>query len=680
MAAVQSGADAVYILPRSNAQGQENTGLTDSELRSAVRYCRTRGCRAYISMEDGFSDDGLPRAAALARSAAALGAAALIVSDMGLARALKSAVPDMLLHGGAALCVRNIAGALAMKEIGFSRACLAPELDEKQISRIAAMCGMELEVLFHGKLCVSAGGQCYMSELLGSGSAWKGQCSQPCRLAGSLGGRMDDHPLSMKNVCLVRHIERLRQMGIACVRIGEMDLNPEYTAYLTELYSSLLRENRHMTPGEEEKLEAVFPPETVTDGYFTGSRTDMFLPPYRPGRETDKLLGDVRRNYTVGERRRVHVTFYALIRAGEPSHFAVEDADGNRIVTQGPVPQRTGSRGLAAADVEQLFYKTAGTPYSCDGVRCLVDPGLHMNEDDLVQARRELIAKLSHLRRAAVEPEGGAIPPLPVDVPREGVPELIFQVSTADQLTPELAELAPAMLYAPLTVLAEDFGRALPFADRGIPVCAVLPRVITDNEAESVRQMLRAVRSMGVHDAVINDMGHLFLARECGMSARGDYGLNVRNSFTMGILEDAGFLSATVSFGLNLSRIKQLAKPVDTEMIVYGRIPVMVTEHCIIKNSAGRCSCDNMNRLSDRRGGAFPVAKEFGCRNIIYNSRKLYLGDRQKDWADLGLKYVRLMFTGESDRECVQVAKGFMGLSGYRPNSLTRGMYYRGEN
>jgi putative protease len=104
----------------------------------------------------------------------------------------------------------------------------------------------------------------------------------------------------------------------------------------------------------------------------------------------------------------------------------------------------------------------------------------------------------------------------------------------------------------------------------------------------------------------------------------------------------------------------------------------MITEHCIIKNSAGRCDCQTPRQLSDRRGAAFPVAREFGCRNVIYNTHKLFLADRMEELAGEGLWGLRLLFTTESPRECVQVAQSYLGLSEYRPNGLTRGLYYRG--
>ena len=146
----------------------------------------------------------------------------------------------------------------------------------------------------------------------------------------------------------------------------------------------------------------------------------------------------------------------------------------------------------------------------------------------------------------------------------------------------------------------------------------------------------------------------------------------------MEMIKNAGFLSATASFELRMSQIRELSKTLDTELIVYGRLPLMVSDQCIIRHSAGRCACQTPGQMADRMGSIFPVVKEFGCRNVIYNAHKLYLADKASDIYEAGLWGLRMMFTTESPRECVEVAKGYMGLSDYKPNVLTRGLYYRG--
>ena len=139
-------------------------------------------------------------------------------------------------------------------------------------------------------------------------------------------------------------------------------------------------------------------------------------------------------------------------------------------------------------------------------------------------------------------------------------------------------------------------------------------------------------------------------------------------------LADAGLRSATASFELRLSQVRDLVKCLDTELILYGRLPCMVSDQDLI----AQADVGDNPVLSDRMGSAFPVQREFGCRTVIWNAHKLFLADKMDDVLPLGLWAGRLLFTTESPRECVEVTKSYQGESKYQPNGLTRGLYYRG--
>jgi len=190
--------------------------------------------------------------------------------------------------------------------------------------------------------------------------------------------------------------------------------------------------------------------------------------------------------------------------------------------------------------------------------------------------------------------------------------------------------------------------------------------------------MLNRALDIGITDALVDNIGHILFVRNHKMNVRGDYGLNVFNSETLKALRNLGLMSATLSFELLLSEIHDMSKPIDTELIVYGRLPLMITEICIAKNSTGACTCDSFSGLVDRQGALFPVVPEFGCRNTLLNSKKLFMADKRRAIAALGLWAQRLMFTTENALECVAVMKRYMGLSNYTPSGFTRGLYYRG--
>ena len=678
IAAVQNGADAIYMgLGNFNARrGAKN--FTDEEFERSMRYCRIRGCKVYVTLNTLVNDREIAQAVESARLASQLGADGIIIQDLGLAYAIRQALPDIPLHASTQMSIHNLAGVEAAAEMGMTRAVLARELSLEQIKFITQHASIETEVFVHGALCFCQSGQCYMSALIGRRSGNRGMCAQPRRMQYSLGGRMDDYPMSLKDNCLVDRLRELEDAGVACLKIEGRMKRPEYTAIVTKIYSKALKEHRQPSDEEMETLEKAFSRQGFTQGYFNGDKKDMFGRREEPDKDTEKLFTLARKGYSEGELRRVPVHFYTVAEKGMPVKAIAFDDDGNRAAAMGGVPEKARGQGLTATYITEQMFKTGGTPYNCVENRAQADPGLYLPASEINDLRRRLVSELSEQRAKPPIRRVGKLPEKPKGKLPTGDPAMIFQVLTEEQLSPELAALKPQYLYVPLTLMTEKLDLLRPFAEQGTIPVAVLPRVIADNEAAAVYDMLSRMFDQGVNEALVGNLGHAMLAKKAGMKLRGDFGLNTFNSLSMEVIRQAGFISATASFELRLSQIRDMIKPLDTELIIYGRIPLMVSDQCIIRHSAGRCNCQTPGQMADRMGSVFPVVKEFGCRNVIYNAHKLYLADKAEDVYAAGAWGLRMMFTTEGMRECVEVAKGYMGLSDYKPNVLTRGLYYRG--
>ncbi|MDO4983665.1 MAG: U32 family peptidase [Eubacteriales bacterium] len=678
IAAVQSGADAVYMGVGDFNARRNAKNFTEEEFEKAVRYCRIRGCKTYLTLNTLVNDREMDAAVESARLASRCGCDGIIIQDLGLIDAVSHAVPDIPLHASTQMSIHNLAGVQAVADMGFTRAVLARELSLEQIRYICKHSPIEIEVFVHGALCFCHSGQCYMSAFIGKRSGNRGMCAQPCRMQYSLGGRMDDYPLSLKDNCLVDELRALEDAGVACVKIEGRMKRPEYTAIVTDIYSKAIKENRRPTAEEMDMLVRVFSRSGFTKGYFDGTKKDMFGTRGEGTDSADKLFTTARRAYSEGELRRVPIHFYTVAEKNQPLRAVAFDNEGHRTVAEGVVPEKAKKQGISESFLTEQMFKTGGTPYNCVENKAKTDPDLFVQAAAVNDLRRKLISDITEKRAAPPHRRSAALPPMPQNVPTIADPKLIFQVLTADQLTPELAALKPAYLYVPAMIAAESPELLVPFVQRGTVPVAVLPRIITDDQRQEVFEALQKLFDMGINEALVGNIGQIMLARQVGMKLRGDFGLNVFNSRSMGMINDMGFLSATASFELRLSQIRDMAKPLDTEVIMYGRVPLMVSDQCIISHSAGRCACQTPAQMSDRMGLVFPVVKEFGCRNVIYNAHKLYLADKKEDLYSAGLWALRMMFTTESPRECIEVAKGHLGLSDYKPNVLTRGLYYRG--
>ncbi|MBQ3703442.1 MAG: U32 family peptidase [Oscillospiraceae bacterium] len=678
IAAVQNGADAVYMgMGNFNARrGAKN--FTDEEFERAVRYCRIRGCKVYVTLNTLINDREVESALDSARLASECGADGIIIQDLGLIAAVRQHLPDIPLHASTQMSIHNLAGVEAAAELGLTRAVLARELSLDQIRYITQNAPIETEIFVHGALCFCHSGQCYMSALIGQRSGNRGMCAQPCRLQYSLGGRMDDHPLSLKDNCLIDRLQEIEDAGVACIKIEGRMKRPEYTAIVTRIYANALKEHRQPTAEELEQLERVFSRQGFTQGYFNGDQEDMFGVRGEADPDASQLFAQARKGYSDGELRRVPVHFYTVAEKGQPIRAIAFDDDGHKAVAAGRVPEKARGQGLSSAYLTEQMFKTGGTPYNVVENKAQTDPGLFLPAAAINELRRNLLADLSEQRGTPPRRRMGAIPSKPKGTPPGTDPAMIFQVLSAEQLTPELAALKPKYLYVPMTVMDEYFDLLEPFEEHGTVPVVVLPRVITDDEEPRVRETLERLFDYGINEALVGNLGHAMLAKSVGLNVRGDFGLNVFNSLTMEMVRQAGFLSATASFELRIAQIRDLSKTLDTEMIVYGRLPLMVSDQCVIRHSSGRCSCAIPAQMSDRMGAVFPVVKEYGCRNVIYNAHKLFLADKAEDLYGAGLWGMRMLFTTETPRECLEVAKVYLGQSDYQPNVLTRGLYYRG--
>jgi len=674
VAAVQNGADAIYLgLEEFNARrGAKN--FTRREFQDAVRYCHERGCKVYVAMNTLALDRELEAVAELGNFVSRAGADAVLVQDLGAARVLRSVCPDLPLHASTQMSVHNLAGVHAAAQLGMQRVVLARELNREQIRFLAAHSPVELEVFVHGALCFCHSGQCYMSSLIGRRSGNRGRCAQPCRMAYSFGRKSDAYPLSLKDNCLLPYLRELDEMGVKCVKIEGRMKRPEYVAVVTEIYDRVIHEGLEPTERDMERLRLAFSRDGFTDGYYTGEKRDMTGTRGEQDPEAERMFTEARRGYSSGERRRVSVDFTIDLRRFRPATLTAADDAGHTVTVLGAEPAPAQNAAVTRESVSAQLYKTGGTPYRCREVHGVIGDGLFVSAAALNGMRREALEGLSAQRGQLPRRRTGTFPAAPAGCSAPERLHLNLQVQSAAQLTEALAETKPDNLYVPLTLLTTEPSLLRPFRESGADVVAVLPRVVADDELDEVSRRLRYAAELGVGTALAGNLGHVALARAAGMAVRGDYGLNVFNSQSMQVLSEAGLISATASFELRLEQVRDLVKTIDTELILYGRLPCMVSDQDLI----AQADVGDNPVLSDRMGSAFPVVREFGNRCVILNAHKLYLADKMEDVLPLGLWAGRLLFTTESPRECVEVTKTYLGQSKYQPNGLTRGLYYRG--
>jgi putative protease len=676
VAAVQSGADAVYLGYGDFNARRNAKNFSRQEAAQAIEYCHLRGAKVYLTLNTLLTDRELPAAVQAAGEASDLGADAVLVQDLGVLRMLRQTVPDLPLHASTQMSLHSLDGVKMAADLGLKRVVLARELSSQAIEYICAHSPIEIEVFVHGALCMCYSGQCFLSSVIGGRSGNRGLCAQPCRLQYGWGASADSYPLSLKDMSLASYLRQLRKMGVACVKIEGRMKRPEYVAVVTGIYARLLREDREPTPEELGQLRDAFSRQGFTDGYYVNHTGPAMFGVREKQPEPKALFAQAKAAYS-RENPRVSVTLYAMLLPGESAKVGVEDDAGRVVTAEGPIPEAARTRALTRDEVAAQLAKTGGTPFACQQVKAHVAPGLSLPLSALNALRRQVLEELAIQR--ATPPARRKQPFNPgvrYDERREG-PALTVSLSRADQLSRELLDCKPALLYLPVAEAAAHPEAVERARTRGVGVAVTLPRILWDNEKPQLQKDLSAVRAMGITDALVGTLGLVRPARDAGMFVRGDFGLGVYNSQTMKELKRLGFQSATASFELRLSQIRDLSKAMDLELIVYGRLPLMITENCIIEQRTGRCACENSNVLTDRTGARFPVVKAPGCRNEILNGKKLFLADKRADYQRLGLWAARLQFTTENAVECAQAVQRYQGQGDWTPGEYTRGLYYR---
>lgn len=293
VAAVQSGADAVYLGGKRFNARQYASNFDDEALREAVKYAHLRGVKVYITLNILVSDRELEEAFEYLLFLYNIGVDAVIVQDMGIASIIRETFPDFEVHASTQMTIYNLEGVKMLEDLGISRVVLARELSLKEVEYINSRSNIEVEVFIQGALCMCYSGQCLMSSIIGGRSGNRGRCAQPCRLGYSIVDREDENRvyrqgylLSPRDLFTLEHMDRLLDARVNSFKIEGRMKRPEYVAAVTSIYRKAIDEYlrygriRDIEQGEKTIGKVFY--RGFTKGYIFGTCKDEFLSCERP--------------------------------------------------------------------------------------------------------------------------------------------------------------------------------------------------------------------------------------------------------------------------------------------------------------------------------------------------------------------------------------------------------------
>lgn len=663
VAALRCGADAVYLGTKSFSARANATNFDAEELVRACELAHRNGAKIYQTINTLVFDTQLESVIKEIKTSAQAGVDALIVQDLGIIEIIKQICPDMHIHASTQMTIHTPQGALLAKESGFSRVVVSRELSHDELSQITAT-GVEVEAFVHGALCMSVSGQCYMSAMIGSRSANRGQCAQACRLPFSsvCGEKRCD--LSLKDLSLVSHIEELKQIGVASLKIEGRMKRPEYVA-------AAVTACRAAVDGKEpdmDTLRAVFSRSGFTDGYFENKLgRDMFgIRQKDDVVSADEVLGQLAEEYRK-ERKVTQADFEIHITKDSPSYLIMTDNDGNKVTVKGDVPQVAINRPTDYAQVEKQLSKLGDTIYSLGNINAQIENGLILPASALNNLRRKACEELDSVR-ININTKKYAFKEINLSFPK-----LMNIKHKAMRLELKTAQQLSGIDMSGIELVTMPLDEVLKLKDKNNleKIVASLPRYTKDEKSLCVK--LSTLKQLGVKKIQCNNFAHIRLGKEMGFEMHGGFGLNVTNSYSLMMLRNFGLTDACVSFELKLSQISTLADYLPYGVIAYGRLPLMLTVNCPIKQAVGCEKCEK--RLIDRTGREFEVSCGGDAVEIL-NCDNLYMADRQSEIN--GVSFITLKFDHETPQQINDVLKAYSENRKPTTKSFTRGLYYRG--
>ncbi len=674
-AAVNNGADAVYIGGKAFSARKNAVNFSDEEIIEAIRYAHLYGAKVYVTVNTIISDSELSQVYDFVKFLYENQADALIIQDLGVLKMIKESFPDFEVHASTQMTIHNADGARLAKELGFSRVVLSRELSFAEIKNISQNVDIELEVFVHGALCMSYSGQCLMSSFLGARSGNRGACAQPCRLPYTLCdsskkplSQKDKYLLSLKDLCLIDEMRTLKECGVKSLKIEGRMKSIEYVSLVTSVYDKY-RNGGTVSKEDYNALKSIFSRSGFTKGYLE-ENTGRHMLNYDRNNDSvyDKIDPAVlARAEELAVKSSQKITFDAKVTLDDASPMVLTVcAKGKTVTVKGEVlSEKALNVSLDSQRVKAQILKTGSTPFVLGEFTADIKDGLSLPVKEINDLRRRALNELES-ELSAIRNGDGVYPFKPVTAYPDKKDKVMYNAEVRNTAQ------ALAALEAGFDKILVPYGlyiRNKAFFDKYLErIALVAPPIMRDNRKFAGDALPREI--------YISNLSQ-FKTFE-GKEVTADFRINAFNSHSVNQLKCMGAVSVCLSPEMNIRQISAIKLTLPAEVIAYGRIPVMTVQNCAVKSAMQGCSCtDGVYYLKDRKGVYFPLfTDKLTCTNVLYNSAPVYMGDRLEELPG-GVSALRFIFTLESAEEIKDIYNKYKN-NEKTDDIFTRGHFYRG--
>ena len=736
-AVIAAGADAVYIGgSRFGARAYaDNPG--EDDLLTAIEYAHLHGVKVYMTVNTLLKDSEMEDLYDYMLPYYTRGVDAVLVQDFGVLRYLHRCFPDLPLHASTQMTVTGPESAVFLKKYGVTRVVPAREMSLGELCTIGRESGLEVEAFVHGALCVCMSGMCLMSSLIGGRSGNRGRCAQPCRLIYEAEGKKAEL-LSPKDLCTLDLLPDMIEHGVVSLKIEGRMKQPEYAAGVVSIYRKYLdlylksgRKAYKVSRDDRAALMTLFNRDGFTDGYLTKHNgKDMMAFSRRtlnPKEEQERsaLYERMHEAYVANDKKvPLHGTLY--VSKGQPLTMTLETDDDGRIpkvslTEQGETVQEALSRPLDKDRIAAQMTKTGGTDFEFTDLDVYTDEKSFVPMGALNAFRRRALSAVRNEILAASLRHVPTTDRSPAYAPHENAKpgDVCYSVSveTADQFLAAASHSFVRRIYISeelllgrhdLNDIAADYPEEAAAArwsaetgshdymararlliavcrKRGIEPCIMLPYIERQDYMPLFYKHLGELVNEGVAGVLarcFESASHLSNLG-CAKMTILDAGVYTWNAEAQKWAEENGFTGITAPYELNRKELRRRGSS-GSEIIVYGRIPLMVTAQCLRKNLTECSGNSGTIYLRDRTKRVFPVKQNcVFCYNTVYNSEVFSLIDEKEYLNASGFTRRRIALTTETYDESEDVLLAFGHESHDRmPGNLnvsyTKGHFNRG--
>ena len=722
LGAVHAGADAVYLGGEKFGARAYADNFTKQEICSAIRYAHVYGRKVYLTVNTLVKEREFQDVYTYLLPFYDAGLDGVIIQDLGVFRAVERWFPDLKRHASTQMTATGVLGAAYLKEIGAARLVPARELSLQEIKDIKKNVDIEVETFIHGAICYCYSGQCLFSSILGGRSGNRGRCAQPCRLPyRTMKTGKKQYPLSLKDMCTIELLGDLIEAGIDSFKIEGRMKSPEYAAGVTRIYRKYIDNylenpgDYHVDRADMEKLKALYIRSGISQGYYNKHNGKEMVTLDNPGYSgRDERLEQEIREACFQKDFRLPVTGEARLLTGEPAALCLNYEDIS-VEVSGETVLEAINQPLSKDAVKKQLEKTGNTPFYLEKLTFRLSKEAFLPVKALNDLRRKALDRLeeeiilkngwSTSRNPGCENKKGTEKEWPAG--EYGQEQKLHVLAFTKEQCDAALNCGVDRIYINADIcMDEEWLQRFSERTRQTECYLAMPYVIRKRDAAFLDKIAKLLSHPAFSGSLVRNLEELQFMKEWEKQKLSDTSLGLLEAINANIgkhiVSDAGLYiwnkearnslkgicrESYLPYELNGHEIAELSQgELGLSMVVYGRIPMMVSANCVAK-TAGQCYMEmnqgksirakdnkgeqsqgkNMRErfwnLTDRYEKDFPVLLNCRhCYNVIYNSLPLSLHQHVDGVKQMGISTLRLDFTSESGKETEKIITYWQGL------------------